>query len=528
MYIGGVGVARGYLNQPELSAERFIADPFSPVSGARMYRTGDLARYLPDGNLEFLGRNDEQVKIRGFRIELGEIEIRLLEHPAVQEAAVSVWEDGRDKHLVAYVVAGANEELTASLRAHLSAILPDYMVPSAFVRLDTFPQTPNGKLDRRALPAPREEDFSRQIYEAPQGETETTLAAIWGELLGIERVSRHDNFFALGGHSLLAMRMINIAAGRGMICTLNTLFQFPVLAELAAKITSDLLSQPQNSAISVRLDGTELPLFFVPSGMGDYSYAFGLAQHIPSDYPIYALPWPSISEEPMSTMEEQAARMITLMKAVQPVGPYRISGYSSGGILAYAIAQQLLSAGERINFLGLIDTLAPHCFCEQIEQPKHQFFAELVRQLGEEQAEEIAELHQRIDELNLVQFIAAAQELALYPVNLSADLMAKRWEQIEHYDQIVKDYKPQALAVTLHQFYAMEPYPSISFVTDKKSEPLNIDPSLGWAQIIADTSLKLIAIPGDHFSLLEDDENKIALAQALNRALEIGFAKEVV
>ncbi|MCC8384725.1 amino acid adenylation domain-containing protein [Photorhabdus laumondii subsp. laumondii] len=533
MYIGGVGVARGYLNQPELSAERFIADPFSPVSGARMYRTGDLARYLPDGNLEFLGRNDEQVKIRGFRIELGEIEIRLLEHPVVQEAAVLVWEDGRDKHLVAYVVAEANEGLTASLRAHLSAILPDYMVPSAFVRLDTFPQTPNGKLDRRALAAPREEDFSRQVYEAPQGETETTLAAIWCELLGVEQVSRHDNFFVLGGHSLLAMRMTNIAAGRGMVCTLNTLFQFPVLAELAAKITSDLLSQPQNSAISVRSDGTELPLFFVPSGMGDYSYAFGLAQHIASGYPIYALPWPSINEEPMSTMEEQAARMITLMKAVQPAGPYRISGYSSGGILAYAIAQQLLGAGEQVNFLGLIDTLAPHCFDgqsfgQQIAQPKHQFFAELVRQLGEEHSEEIAALYQRIDELNLVQFIAAAQELALYPVNLSADLMAKRWEQIEHYDQIVRDYEPPALAVTLHQFYAIEPYPPISFVADEGSEPLNIDPSLGWEQIIADTSLKLIAIPGDHFSLLEDNENKIALSQALNMALAISDEGEVV
>ncbi|MCT8343371.1 amino acid adenylation domain-containing protein [Photorhabdus kleinii] len=528
MYIGGVGVARGYLNQPELSAERFIADPFSPVSGARMYRTGDLARYLPDGNLEFLGRNDEQVKIRGFRIELGEIEIRLLEHPAVQEAAVLVWEDGRDKHLVAYVVAEANEGLTASLRAHLSAILPDYMVPSAFVCLDAFPQTPNGKLDRRALPAPREEDFSRQVYEAPQGETETALAAIWCGLLGIEQVSRHDNFFALGGHSLLAMRMTNIAAGRGMVCTLNILFQFPVLAELAAKITSDLLSQPQNSAISVRPDGTGLPLFFVPSGMGDYSYAFGLAEHISSGYPIYALPWPSISEELMSTMEEQAARMITLMKIVQPVGPYRIGGYSSGGILAYAIAQQLLSAGERVNFLGLIDTPAPHYFEKEAMPPKHHFFIELARQSGEACKEEIAALYQRIDELNLVQFIAAAQELALYPVNLSADLIAKRWEQIEHYEQIVRDYKPQVIAVTLHQFYATESYSSISFVTDEEPESLNIDPSLGWAQIIADTSLKLIAIPGDHFSLLENNENKTVLAQALNMALATGCDKETV
>ncbi|KOY60399.1 gramicidin biosynthesis protein, partial [Photorhabdus heterorhabditis] len=528
MYIGGVGVARGYLNQPELSAERFIPDPFSPVSDARMYRTGDLARYLPDGNLEFLGRNDEQVKIRGFRIEPGEIEIRLVEHPAVQEAVVLVWENGQDKHLVAYVVAGADEGLTASLRAHLSAILPDYMVPAAFVRLDTFPQTPNGKLDRRALAPPGEGDFSRQVYEAPQGETEIALAAIWRELLGVEPVSRYDNFFALGGHSLLAMRMTNLAAGRGLVCTLNALFQFPVLTELAAKITSDSLSQPQNSAISVRLDGTEQPLFFVPSGMGDYSYVFGLANHLPSGYPIYALPWQSIDEEPMATMEELAARMITLMKAVQPDSPYRIGGYSSGGILAYAIVQRLLSAGEAVNFLGLIDTPAPHYFGEQPMQPKHHFFSELARQAGEQQTEEVAALYQRLDELNLVQFIEAAQQLALYPANLSAGVIAKRWQQIEHYTQIVGDYQPQALAITLHQLYALEPSSSTSFATDEKPEPLNIEPSLGWEQVMPDTLLRLIAVPGNHFSLLEDNENRIGLAQALNMALSIDSDGEVL
>uniref|UniRef100_UPI0036DB9B73 non-ribosomal peptide synthetase n=1 Tax=Photorhabdus sp. RM322S TaxID=3342825 RepID=UPI0036DB9B73 len=528
LYVGGAGVARGYLNRPELTTEYFLADPFSDNPEARMYRTGDLARYLPDGNLEFLGRNDQQVKIRGFRIEPGEIEARLVEHPAVSKSVVLAQGEGQDKRLVAYVVAQADEGLANSLRTHLSAILPDYMVPSAFVRLDAFPLTPNGKLDRRALPEPDNEAFAHQAYEAPQGETETVLAAIWCELLGIEQVSRYDNFFALGGHSLLAMRMMNLAAGRGLIFTLNALFQFPVLSELASKITSDLLSQPQSEAISVRPDGIGLPLFFVPSGMGDYSYVFGLAQHIPSGYPIYALPWSSIHEEPMSTMEEQAARMITLMKAVQPVGPYRISGYSSGGILAYAIVQRLLGAGERVSFLGLIDTPAPHYFGKEAMQSKHHFFTELARQAGEECKEEIAALYRQIDELNLVQVIEAAQALALYPASLRADVIAKRWEQIAGYGQIVADYKPSALAITLHQFYAVEPSPAISFVTDEKPESVNIEPSLGWERIMPDTSLKLIAIPGNHFSLLEDNENKAALAQALNMALAISGDGEVL
>ncbi|ETS29291.1 thioesterase of type I polyketide synthase or non-ribosomal peptide synthase like protein [Photorhabdus khanii NC19] len=213
--------------------------------------------------------------------------------------------------------------------------------------------------------------------------------------------------------------------------------------------------------------------------------------------------------------------MISLMKAVQPTGPYRISGYSSGGILAYAVARQLLHAGETVNFLGLIDTPAPHYFGEQSAQPKHLFLAELARQSGEECTEEVAELYRRIDELNLVQFIAAAQELALYPASLRPDLIAKRWEQIERYTQIVREYEPQALALTLHQFYAREPSPSVSFVTDEKPESLDIEPSLGWAQVMPDSSLQLMAISGNHFSLLEDKEHRMALAQALNKALAI-------
>ncbi|MER8609057.1 AMP-binding protein, partial [Mesorhizobium sp. M1233] len=198
LYVGGAGVARGYLNRPELTAERFIASPF--VEGDRLYRTGDLARYLPDGNLEFLGRNDDQVKIRGFRIEPGEIAARLCEHPWVRDTVVVAREDRAGQmRLVAYVVcssqAGAEDEtgaegedaagLAGGLRAHLGARLPDYMVPSAFVRLSALPLTANGKLDRKALPVPDDEAYARTAYEAPQGEVETLLAGIWQELLGL-------------------------------------------------------------------------------------------------------------------------------------------------------------------------------------------------------------------------------------------------------------------------------------------------------------------------------------------------------
>ncbi|WP_445260551.1 amino acid adenylation domain-containing protein, partial [Photorhabdus sp. S7-51] len=236
IYIGGAGVARGYLNQPELTEERFLADPFSDKPDARMYRTGDLARYLPDGNLEFLGRTDQQVKIRGFRIEPGEIEARLAEHPAVREAVVLARGEGLDKRLVAYVAADVEEGLVNNLRERLSQVLPEYMVPAAVVRLDRFPLTPNGKLDRRALPVPGEDAFARQRYAAPQGATETALAAVWRELLGIEKISRHDNFFALGGHSLLAVRVIEHLRQQGLTLAVRDLFQTPVLANLAQKL----------------------------------------------------------------------------------------------------------------------------------------------------------------------------------------------------------------------------------------------------------------------------------------------------
>ena len=225
LYIGGVQVARGYLNRPELTAERFLQDPFT---SGRLYRTGDVGRYLPDGNIEYLGRNDDQVKIRGLRIELGEIQARLLEHPQVLEAAVVARED----RLVAYYT-GVPSAIEA-LRAHLLQHLPDFMVPALFVHLDALPLSPNGKLDRKALPAPGVEALIVREYVAPQGDTEILLAALWAELLKVERVGRHDHFFELGGHSLLAVSLIGRLRQEGVEADVRALFEQPTLAGYAA------------------------------------------------------------------------------------------------------------------------------------------------------------------------------------------------------------------------------------------------------------------------------------------------------
>ncbi|HJX20719.1 MAG TPA: condensation domain-containing protein, partial [Steroidobacteraceae bacterium] len=251
IHIGGAGVARGYLHRPELTSERFIASPF--VAGERLYRTGDLGRYLADGTIEYLGRNDHQVKIRGFRIELGEIEARLSSYPGVGEAVVVAREEAGEKRLVAYYTQagdGAGVEVDG-LRGHLCSVLPDYMVPAAYVRLDALPLTPNGKLDRQALPAPEGDAYARGGYEAPVGEIEQALASIWGEVLGHERVGRHDNFFELGGHSLLAVRLLDRMRQAGLHAQVRDLFGGPTVSSLALSVSgAQAVEVPANGIVA--------------------------------------------------------------------------------------------------------------------------------------------------------------------------------------------------------------------------------------------------------------------------------------
>ncbi|MGN6150812.1 MAG: amino acid adenylation domain-containing protein, partial [Lysobacteraceae bacterium] len=260
MYVGGAGVARGYLNGPELTAERFIADPFSGEVDARLYKTGDLGRWRADGTLDYLGRNDHQVKIRGYRIELGEIEAQLGRHPDVQAAVVVAREDTGEKRLVAYVTArdGAKPDPDA-LRQVLMQQLPEYMMPGAFVVLDALPQTSSGKLDRGALPAPDNASVALQEYEAPRTETEMILAEVWQALLGIERVGRRDHFFVLGGHSMLAVRLVELLGSRGLKAEARTIFTTPLLHDYAATLVPFPAGSPDVPANGIP-PGTELIL----------------------------------------------------------------------------------------------------------------------------------------------------------------------------------------------------------------------------------------------------------------------------
>jgi amino acid adenylation domain-containing protein len=282
LYVGGVGVARGYLGRPGLTAEKFVPDPFGREAGARLYRTGDRVRWRPDGNLEFLGRVDAQIKVRGFRIEPGEIEARLAEHAGVREAVVLVREDAPgEKRLVAYV-AGDQTPGAEVLRAHLSERLPEYMVPAAYVRLETLPLTPNGKVDRRALPAPGGDAFPARGYEAPANEAEEAVAAIWAELLGAERVGRRDHFFELGGHSLLAARVVSrVRQALGVEALPGDLFERPVLADFARGL--ETAARAEAAAIE-RVDRTgTIPLSFAQQRLWflEQLGGMGAAYHVP-------------------------------------------------------------------------------------------------------------------------------------------------------------------------------------------------------------------------------------------------------
>jgi amino acid adenylation domain-containing protein len=282
LYIGGAGVARGYLNRAAVTAERFVADGFSMQPGARLYRTGDLARWLADGTLEFLGRTDFQVKVRGFRIELGEIEARLAEHEGVREAVVAAREDVRgDTRLVAYWTGEAVDAQV--LRAHLAERLPEHMVPAAYVQLEAMPLTPNGKLDRKALPAPDGDAFAARRYEAPLGATEQVLAGIWAEVLGVDRVGRWDDFFALGGHSLRAVQVVSRV--RQLMATdvaLGQLFIKPVLADFAQTLEQGVRAAlPPIESVE---RGGGMPLSFAQQRLWFLEQMGGLAgtYHIPT------------------------------------------------------------------------------------------------------------------------------------------------------------------------------------------------------------------------------------------------------
>ncbi|WP_339102205.1 amino acid adenylation domain-containing protein [Serratia nevei] len=530
LHIGGVGVALGYLNRPELTAQRFLSDPFNPVGGGRMYRTGDLARYLPDGSLEYQGRCDQQIKLRGFRIEPGEIEVQLAASPWVREAVVQVCSTEHHPRLVAWIVPTADADrsvLQGQLRAYLSERLPEYMVPSAYVWLDALPLTANGKLDRRALPEPERAAVGTREYAAPQGETETTLARVWCELLEIGQIGRHDNFFELGGHSLLAVRLSSQLRQQGITLPVQAIFNHPILAELAERIDRRTAEAPLRKAVPARSSGSRPPLFFVPTGFGDHSYVFELAKEIDETFPVYAVPWPAVEEKP-ATMSDMAASAVALIREVQPQGPYHLAGYSSGGVLAYAIAEQLQSAGEAVAFLGLIDTLRPVA-------AMHSPVQLLLNWVESTQERPDPQFCQQLAELPLPEAIAAVQRAGIKTQREEVADEAALWQQRHHYAKLVEATLVQPASLKIHLFKAKQEQVSVNsqnaqfqayWQKIKQAGYCREDASaLGWDKLLPPATVRVSQVNGDHVSMMEHPVHRRELGQHFNLALrELGQA----
>jgi amino acid adenylation domain-containing protein len=360
LHVGGAGVARGYLSRPTLTAERFLADPFSAEPGARMYKAGDLGRWTADGMIEYLGRNDFQVKIRGFRIELGEIEARVAEFEGISEVHVIAREDSPgDKRLVAYYVASASIRAQA-LRAHLLPTLPEYMVPAAYVSLDRMPLTHNGKLDLKALPAPDSRAYALDAYEMPVGPVEEKLARLWVDVLGLDRISRNANFFDLGGDSLLAYKLLVLVEKEfGRSLNLTSVFGAPSIAALGQLLHHG--GSPSKSSphlVYVQPMGSKPPLFAILDP-GMYQ---NISRHLGDDQPVIGLQLFN-PREPLeskySRLEDAASECVKLLREVQPHGPYSLIGWCVAGVLAFEVAQQLVQMGHKVSFIGIVDGWAP-------------------------------------------------------------------------------------------------------------------------------------------------------------------------
>ena len=473
LYIGGDGLARGYWNRPDLTAERFVPDPFSAQHGARLYRTGDRVRYLPDGNLEFLGRLDNQVKLRGFRIELGEIEAVLVKQPQVREAIVQLREDTPgDPRLAAYVVTQGAPLAAAELRTALKQQLPDYMIPAAFVQLPALPLTPNGKIDRDALPAPEIEGRDPRSHPTkPSDNIERHLTRIWEVLLKREPIGLRDNFFDLGGHSLLAVQLMDqIEKTFQRRLPLDSLWFRGGTIEALAALIGDEFRSSANPELVVLKNGSRWPLFVVHTMGGNLFHYYELARHMHADQAVYGLQARGGfgTGRPDCSIEAIAAQCLESMRAAQPCGPYMIAGYSSGGVVAYEMAQQLTGAGEQVALVALLDTYAPQVITAQ------RLFVELARLIRHQSS------------------FRGVQELAYF-----IGLHRLKLDRLRELRNIGEAHR------WAHWSYRPKPYPHPVelFIAEESANRARID-GLGWSRWVKQLTL-VHEFPDSHGSLVK-------------------------
>ncbi|MGE5362730.1 MAG: amino acid adenylation domain-containing protein, partial [Bacteroidota bacterium] len=521
LHIGGKGIARGYLNRPELTAEKFIKDPFSTEEKARLYKTGDLARYMSDGNIEFLGRLDNQVKIRGFRIELGEIESALTSHPCIKDAVVIAKEDfNNGKRLIAYIVPSSEGEFSSreltggELRTFLKTTLPDYMLPAYYVSLNSMPVTPNGKVDRRALPDPQVISKS-DSFMAPRDTTEQKLVLIWESLLSISPVGIEDNFFEVGGHSLLVVRLVSeIEKVFGKHLPVVRVFESPTVAGIAGILRKDGDIPEASCLVKIRTLGSHAPLVFLSASGGVVSYLYPLARHLDSNIPFYTFQDKGIirDTEPFESIEELAEHYVSLLLEVQKEGPFYLGGHSFGGHVAFAMAQILLSRGQRIAMLAIADTCAPDILPLAFEP------AADLRQIASQLSNSTLNIsREEIDGLNLkeqITFIACKLEEARHlPEGHAAEYLRRMIKVSEANNQMLVKYRPASkVPIPITLIKATDKIPDQPQLPDEPGD------DLGWSRYTSQ-HVSIYNVPGNHITMM-NTPNVEKLAQLIIDAID--------
>jgi len=509
LYIGGVQVGRGYHNRPDLTAERFVPDPFSADPAARMYKTGDLCRWLADGNVEYLGRSDFQVKVRGLRIELGEIEAVLDRHQAVRQCVVVAREEPPgDKILVAYVERQAigPAPAVADLRAYLAEHLPAYMIPSIFVVMDKLPLSPNGKIDRKALPPPHQGriEVARE-FVAPRDPIEQMLAQIWSEILSVRRIGIHDNFFELGGHSLLAVRiMAEIERLVKKRLPLATFLQAPTIADLADVLRKEDWKPSWSSLTPIRAGGSKPPLFLMHSHGGNVLEYYPLAKYLEADQPVYALQARGLDGNIIKdqSFEEMAAAHLAELRTLQPEGPYFLGGYCLGGLLALEAAQQLSAAGEEVALVLLIQSINP---TYAYFRPDLTIFQRSWYRTTKRIDLELAYLRHRGSN-HILERCRRTWAIARARTAIKFD----NWTSNGHSQPKLRSmaYTLEMLAIEHDKArvrYVPRPYsgPVLLFRAKKQLSGLMTDYTLGWKDLL-DGSLEICEVPGHQETMLSE------------------------
>jgi amino acid adenylation domain-containing protein len=529
LYVGGVQLARGYWRRPELTAERFVPNPYGGEVGGRLYRTGDLARWTSAGVLEYLGRADAQVKLRGYRIELGEVESRLDTHAEVREAVVCLREDRPgDQRLVAYVVAERGAAPAAEeLRRFAGEKLPAFMVPSNFVFLEALPLAPNGKLDRRALPPPAADGAGdAQTYVAPRDEVERALVKLWEEILDVRPVGVADDFFLLGGHSVLALRVVGqINKLFGKEVPLATMIQAGTIENLARMLRAEPRLLPWDPLVTIQPEGTKTPFFAIHSIGGQVFCYVSLARHLGAEQPFYGLQAPTLEDvgDRHVAIEDMATHYVKAMRDVQPAGPYMLGGYSFGVQVAFEMACQLKVQGQEVALLALLDSPSP---LELHKLPPYEdddafMFALRGKVAAFERGRKIEMTRHEFDgldyEAQLAHFHKRMVDEGLFPPEHDIEFLRNFMLGYKTRQKAVRFYHPQTYPGRITLFRAAETDPWLTEHFIKAG--VNVDDrTSGWSALSTEP-VEVHEIPGNHDRMCYEPHVRV-LAKQMRQCIE--------